>query len=157
MKVAIQQKIEVGGGKFRSAILSLRRALGETQEGMARRIGCSFAAYRKWESGIASPGGQWLIRLLALCPNDEIRRAFDLESGILNLKSGTQFRQDLTPSQEDRLRQLSDAMQGLNAIYEAAEAGHSAADELLRDLADKLTTRGGDWRTLKYARKHREK
>jgi transcriptional regulator with XRE-family HTH domain len=148
MKIAVKEKISTKGGRFRPAILSLRQALGKTQEDMASLVGCSFAAYRKWESGAANPGGQWLIRLLALCPDAETRRAFDLESGTSNLESPRPH--DPAPDHADRLRQYSDAVTGLTLIYEAAESGHTAADELLRDLADKLTARGGDWRRMKY-------
>ena len=87
MKVYVKGKIELTAQKFRPAILSLRETLGETQEGMARRIGCSFAAYSKWEHGKATPNGGWLLKLLALCPDDACRAAFGLESRILNLES----------------------------------------------------------------------
>jgi transcriptional regulator with XRE-family HTH domain len=89
MKVTVKGKIKAGKKKFGAAILSLRRALGETQEGMGRQIGCSFAAYRKWESGISSPGGEWLIRLLALCPDDETRGALALQTGISSVDRRT--------------------------------------------------------------------
>jgi hypothetical protein len=58
----------------------------------------------------------------------------------------------MTLEPNERLRHFSDAMTGLQLVFDAAEAGHAAADELLRDLADKLTVRGGDWRRMKYMR-----
>jgi transcriptional regulator with XRE-family HTH domain len=177
MKVAVKQISEGKKGDFRLAILSLRRALGRTQEEMYREIGCSFAAYRKWESGSAAPGGKWLLKMLMQWPQ-EATAAFGLKSEIFNpesaparrlgnratlksdisnLKSAPAPQPDLTPEQEDRLRHFSDAMQGLQLIYDAAEAGEGAADELLRALAEQLTTRGGNWQSMKYARRGRRK
>jgi transcriptional regulator with XRE-family HTH domain len=107
--------------------------------------------------------------------DEETRAAFGLESGISNLESpldaarrqalkseisnlqsgpplaAGRTGEKLDQAQEDRLRQLSDAIEGLNQVYEAAQAGHPAADELLRSLAHELTVRGGDWRTMRYA------
>jgi hypothetical protein len=48
------------------------------------------------------------------------------------------------------MRLYSDASQGLEFIQDAAMGGHQGAKTLLADLADKLTTRGGDWRRIKY-------
>jgi DNA-binding transcriptional regulator YiaG len=79
MKVAVKEKIAGEEENFRLAILSLRESLGLTQEIMARNIGCSFAAYRKWESGAANPSGLWLIKILALCPDEESLRKFGVE------------------------------------------------------------------------------
>jgi hypothetical protein len=51
------------------------------------------------------------------------------------------------------LRQYSDAHQGIELLWEVATLGHDGAAEALRDLADKLTARGGDWRRMKYLKK----
>ena len=71
---------------FADAIRQLRERLGEldgrnvTQEEMARRVGCTLAGYRKWEAATAVPRGDWLIRLLALCPDDETRALFGVQN-----------------------------------------------------------------------------
>ncbi len=54
---------------------------------------------------------------------------------------------------EERLVRLFDAAAtGLNLVYEAAADGHDGAAQVLADLADKLTVRGGDWQQMKYLR-----
>lgn len=52
-----------------SALRSLRSALGESQEGMARRLGCSTSGYVKWERGVAEPSASWLLKAIQLCPD----------------------------------------------------------------------------------------
>ncbi len=42
------------------------------------------------------------------------------------------------------------SVDALNLIYEAAVDGHDGALEVLADLADKLSTRGGDWHQMIY-------
>ena len=63
-----------------SAIRGLRLALGKTPESMAQLIGCSSAGYEKWEEGTATPGVQWLLRILQLCPDEETRNAFRIRA-----------------------------------------------------------------------------
>jgi hypothetical protein len=65
--------------KISSAILSLQERLGERPEGMVYRLGCSFSAYKMWLSGERVPGGEWMLRILALCPDEETRAAFFLD------------------------------------------------------------------------------
>ena len=62
-----------------SAILSLRQKLGTTQEEMARQIGCTLAAYQRWETGKRTPRGDWMLKILVLCPDEETRAAFFLD------------------------------------------------------------------------------
>jgi len=59
----------------------------------------------------------------------------------------------LSEAQEDLLRQYNDAVTGINILYEAAEAGHSGAVDTLRDLADQINRRAGDWRRMKYLKR----
>jgi len=64
---------------FSAAILSLQGKLGQTQEGMARKLGCTLGAYSKWVRGENIPSGDWMLRLLALCPDEATRQMFFLE------------------------------------------------------------------------------
>lgn len=59
-----------------SAIRSLRDSLDQTQEGMARLIGCTLSGYQKWELGVAVPSGDWLIKMIRLCPDEDCRERF---------------------------------------------------------------------------------
>jgi transcriptional regulator with XRE-family HTH domain len=139
------------------AIKQLRKSLDLTQSQMARALGAEHDDYIGWwESGRVTPGGKWIVKMLQLWP-DEALAAFGIrnqESGISPAASTPPGK--LPPSasteEDDRLRQFSDAAEGLNQVYQAAQAGHPGADELLRALANELTTRGGNWRTMRYAR-----
>jgi transcriptional regulator with XRE-family HTH domain len=62
----VKRKNRLKEGNFRPAILWLRKALNLNQQEMVNRLGCSFGAYRTWESGTAIPGGNWLAKLLQL-------------------------------------------------------------------------------------------
>src|SRR6266566_1254585 len=66
---------KISGG-LAEAVLGLQRALGETQEGMARKLGCTLGAYSKWVRGDRTPSGDWLIKMLQLCPDEDTRAAF---------------------------------------------------------------------------------
>ena len=52
--------------------------------------------------------------------------------------------------EERALLAFNIGVDALNLLYEAAVDGHDGALEVLSDLADKLNTRGGDWRAMKY-------
>jgi len=49
-----------------------------THQEMVRRIGCSNGAYRKWQSGTI-PRGDWMLKILALCPDEETRANFFID------------------------------------------------------------------------------
>ncbi len=63
-----------------TAIESLRKRLGETQEGMARRLGCrSVYTYIRWEKGRVEPPATWVIKMMELCPDAATREQFLLD------------------------------------------------------------------------------
>jgi hypothetical protein len=166
--VRVKRKIAADVENIQSAILLLEARLGETQEGMARILGCTLGAYSKWHRGETIPGGQWLIKMIQLCPDDETRAAFGLKpernrlyvpkdlksSNLPILPPGGKIVRKLSQDEKDEiLRQYSDAHRGIELLWEVATLGHEGAAAALRDLADKLTTRGGDWRRMKYLKK----
>jgi len=162
-------------------IKSFRGRLGLSRGRFARLLGCSDAAVSQWERDVRRPNEIAIERMRQLArdqgipepfgeksqisdfqppaavrPARESRLPTGLKSEISNPKSTPGNQPHMTPEQNERLRHFSDAMTGLQLVYEAAEAGHAAADELLRDLADKLAVRGGDWQRMKYMRNLRK-
>jgi len=63
---------------------------------MANRIGCTHAAYRKWEAGTV-PRGDWMVRILALCPDEQTRNNFfvDIAETGSKISSNPTRRRDL--------------------------------------------------------------
>jgi transcriptional regulator with XRE-family HTH domain len=134
------------------AIRAVRLALNETQESMARRIGAQLRSYARWESGRACPRGDWLLKIVKLCPNEGTRSLFGLEAAAKLARGSHADARRKFPGRDDAeaLRYFESAATGLNILYEAAAEGHQGAREALRDLADKLSTRGGHWERMKY-------
>jgi len=164
-----------------SDIKSFRGKLGLSRGKFARQLGCSDAAVSQWERDVRRPSEVAIEKMRQLARNQGIPEPFAGKFQISNLDSTVAERlsekarpptglksetlkpkptpghqPDTAPEPHERLRHFSDAMTGLQLVYEAAEAGHAAADEVLRDLADKLTVRGGDWRRMKYMRNLRK-
>lgn len=74
--VAPEEKVLMVKIGIVSALKVLQARLGETHEGMARRLGCTFSAYSKWLYGVNIPSGDWMLRILAVCPDEETQRNF---------------------------------------------------------------------------------
>jgi len=72
----VKHKMLMTEDSFSEAILALQSRLGQTQEGMARLIGCTLGAYSKWVRGERVPGGEWLIKMLQMCPDENSLAAF---------------------------------------------------------------------------------
>ncbi len=123
---------------FREAISGLQRALGDTQEGMARRLGCTLGAYSKWVRGERSPQGKWLLKLLSLCPSQEERARFglDIYPGTLPQYSGLRHQR----KEEDmkRIRARENAHRGIEVLFERALRGSKRAEKTLLDVAQNL-------------------
>ncbi len=137
------------------AIRAVRLALDETQESMARRIGAQLRSYARWEAGESCPRGDWLLKIIMLCSDAETRSLFGLEAAPQQPRGSRPQpgRKPAPPGDNEALRYYEAAATGLNLLYEAAADGHEGAREALRDLADKLSTRGGHWQRMKYLKR----
>jgi transcriptional regulator with XRE-family HTH domain len=134
-----------------TAIRQLRSAMGETQEGMARRLGCTLSGYIQWEKGRRMPGGDWLLKLMALCPDEGTRSLFEEQIDF--------YRQDTIPrrSQPGPARRASSttpeqrrqarviAREAIEILFELGQAGYRPADQKLKRFADELNRVAGDF------------
>lgn len=148
--MSIVKLAEIHSG-LATAIRTLRRRLGETQEGMARLLGCTLSGYIQWEKGRRIPGGDWLLRLMALCPDEETRDLFERPidsfrkqvervpspAGVAASGGST------TPQQRRQARAL--AREAIDILYEMGRAGYRPADQKLKYFADELSRVAGDF------------
>ena len=134
-----------------AAIRQLRQALGVTQEGMARQLGCTLSGYIQWEKGRRVPGGEWLLKLMALCPDAETRSLFEEQ---VNAFRGTPVVPSLapaapvrggstTPAQRKQARAM--CREAIEILYELGAGGYRPADQKLRQFADELNRVAGDF------------
>lgn len=124
-----------------AALRGLREALGRSPEVMARLLGCSLPAYQKWELGTATPGGEWLVRMLQLCPDEETRNAFRIraERRALPRPSREPAMQSQTPPSPHELDDLwRVAREAVDTIYDSAHQGNTNAGLRLRDFTHHL-------------------
>jgi len=71
-----------------TALKLLQERLNETQPGMAQRLGCSLRAYTAWLAGDRVPTGEWMLKILSLCPDEETRKNFlDIAKGGSTIRS----------------------------------------------------------------------
>ena len=120
---------------FAPAILKLRKELGETQEGMARRLNCSLPAYQRWEMGTRIPNGEYLLKMIQMCPNDACRAAFGLGPIVgpgLDPKS-------ISKLQTIALRQHRILQESLSILEELRGSGSKVAGEKLQLMSKVLT------------------
>jgi transcriptional regulator with XRE-family HTH domain len=134
-----------------TAIRELRQALGDTQEGMARRLGCTLSGYIQWEKGRRVPGGDWLLKLMALCPDEDTRGLFEQQIESYREQAGPPRRQaarlarvaSTTPEQRRQAKAI--AREAIEILYELGQAGFRPADQKLRQFADELSRVAGDF------------
>lgn len=136
------------------AIKALRHALGETQEGMARRLGLSFSGWRKWEYGQTTPRGKWLLKLVALCPDAETRALFGLDSHEQGINaSGNPPPKPRGREEADRLRARKTAEEAIHTLFDLARAGSAAARRELKFLAERAESLANNLSRTKPRRK----
>ncbi len=134
-----------------TAILRLRSALGETQEGMARRLGCTLSGYIQWEKGRRIPGGDWLMKLMALCPDGDTRSLFEEQIDSFRQEAGRgpapsrtpPTTGSTTPGQRKEARAI--AREAIEILFELGQAGYRPADQKLKRFADELNRVAGDF------------
>jgi transcriptional regulator with XRE-family HTH domain len=133
------------------AIRHLRLTLGETQEGMARRLGCTLSGYIQWEKGRRVPGGEWMLKLMALCPDARSRRLFEEQIEFPRRPPGKRpslpraavRSASTTPEQRRQARAL--AIEAIEILTELGETGYRPADQKLKRFADELNRVAGDF------------
>jgi len=85
---------------FGAAILSLRQLLGQTQEEIARTLGCGLRNYQRWEAGDTIPRGDWMLKILALCPDEDARAAFFVDISQASSKMAASPRPEVPTEKE---------------------------------------------------------
>jgi transcriptional regulator with XRE-family HTH domain len=89
---------------FGTAILSLRQLLGQTQEEMARTLGCGLRNFQRWEAGDTIPRGDWMVKILALCPDQETHDAFFVDIGEVGSKIASSPRPEVPIEEKEAPR-----------------------------------------------------
>ncbi len=129
-------------GVISAAIRTLREKLGQTQAGMARLLGASLRSYDRWEAAHTIPRGDILVKMIALCPDDDTRSLFQVPGGSQPSakRPPTKRVGPRGGSPRDRLRThfRNSCVEAIEIIYETAVLGSKAADEKLRSFADEL-------------------
>jgi transcriptional regulator with XRE-family HTH domain len=128
--------------RISTAIKALRNKLGQTHGGMARLLGTSLRTYDRWEAGDSIPRGTMLVRILALCPDEETRAHFDTARSGPS-KASAEDPASLSLRRRglgDRLRVgfRNSCLASIQIIYESAVLGSPAADEKLRSYVTEL-------------------
>jgi transcriptional regulator with XRE-family HTH domain len=126
-----------------AAFRALRDRLGETQAGMARLLGTSLRSYDRWEAGDSIPRGNALVKIIDLCPDDQIRSLFRTPAASSALgdspkRASLSSTGRANPQHRLRMRFRNSCIQAIEIIYESAVLGSAAADEKLRSYADEL-------------------
>ncbi len=146
------EKLKEKPATLARAISRLRQALGLTQETMARRLGCTLSGYIQWEKGRRVPGGEWLLKLMALCPDAETRGFFEEQVDAFRAihpgasaaaRPAATPASSTTPAQRRQARAI--CREAVDILFELGEAGYRPADKKLQQFADELSRVAGDF------------
>jgi transcriptional regulator with XRE-family HTH domain len=118
---------------------------------MARRVGCTLSGYIQWEKGRRVPGGHWLLKLMALCPDDATRTLFEEQVESFGEQTdssrpeakGVARSGSTTPEHRRQARAM--ARQAIEILFELGQAGYRPADQKLKSFADELNRVAGDF------------
>ena len=131
---------------FKAPICALRERLGlleghsVSQQETENRLGCSHGAYRKWEEGKAIPRGDWMLKLLALCPDEETRALFTqaTQSAVPVAKPAHIAPAPAVSKGQSVQEMLRNNNYVIQALQDMAASGDRSADEALRAMAETL-------------------
>ena len=82
------------------AIKGLRAKLGFTQYDLMRELNCRPRALSRWEAGESIPSGDWMLKILALCPDEETRNAFFVDISQASSKMAASPRPEVSIEKE---------------------------------------------------------
>lgn len=145
--------MEISTGIFSGAILSLRRRLGETQEGMARRLGCNLRAYQRWERGTNAPRAQWLVKIRLLCPDEETRGLFDAAPAASSSELERRPPVKMSGKMARLIRVRNAAIELIKVLAESAAEGSPKAMADLKHITGQLVRVAGSLQRKRDAQK----
>lgn len=118
---------------------------------MARRLGCTLSGYIQWEKGRRIPGGDWLLKLMALCPDEDTRDLFEEQIDFYRDREKSRPSESRTPlrasstTPEQRKQARAIAREAVEILFELGQAGYRPADQKLKRFADELNRVAGDY------------
>jgi transcriptional regulator with XRE-family HTH domain len=148
-----REKVRISTEIFSRSLLSLREREGETQEGMARRLGCNLRAYQRWEHGESAPRAQWLMKILALFPDQEQRALLDAAASAPSKEHERKPRVGVSNKTARLTGVTSLGIEALSRLAEAAAKGSPAAKERLKRITDQLVRLAGELQRRKDTQK----
>jgi hypothetical protein len=131
---------------FKGAIQRLQERLGEiegkrvTHQEMVRRIGCSDGGYKKWVEGKAIPRGDWMLKIIALCPDDDCRELFwqALKHPIPTPKAATGGVAMPVTRNQSVQEMIQNNSRVIQELEDRAATGDRSAAEALRVMAETM-------------------
>lgn len=122
-----------------------------TQFELARRIGTRERNIQRWESGQTEPSGVFLVRIMALCPDEESLALFGLGRRELPAGLSTPRREASIKRKEKKLIEKAEDIRdpevreiyrrierGLQLLEAEKRAGNRAAAEMLDSIAETI-------------------
>jgi transcriptional regulator with XRE-family HTH domain len=128
---------------FKGAIRRLRTTLSGiegrdiSQDEMARRIGCTVAAYIQWEQGKRTPAGDWLLKMQTLAQEAGALDAFRLHVPV---PSESKSKESSKDHRHRILAILDEGMKYAEEIFQLAQQGDAEAAAALASMASRLNT-----------------
>lgn len=153
-----REKTPVDEKIFSHALIALQDRLGETQEGMARRIGCTLGAYVKWRRGERQPSAKWLIKIVNVCPDLQSLQDFGFNIPPTTRTDSYPTRPEETLSSKEHIargkeklmrekgkkdREFAELIRKLQEINAGVQEGNRYAMEQLRAISQYISHGAG--------------